>query len=64
MRHGRLLDDPARGPGRADLLLQWEVARKHATVQRRDPPVLPPSLARGFAEVLRPHWEREGAAGV
>lgn len=26
----RLLDDPGRGPTRADLLLQWEVARKHA----------------------------------
>jgi 23S rRNA (adenine-N6)-dimethyltransferase len=28
---GRLLDDPRRGPIRADLLLQWEVARKHAS---------------------------------
>lgn len=27
----RLLDDPHRGPYRADLLLQYEVARKHAT---------------------------------
>jgi 23S rRNA (adenine-N6)-dimethyltransferase len=27
---GRLLDDPGRGPTRADLLLQREVARKHA----------------------------------
>jgi 23S rRNA (adenine-N6)-dimethyltransferase len=27
---GRLLDDPDRGPRRADLLLQAEVARKHA----------------------------------
>ena len=32
---GRLLDHPARGPVRADLILQQEVAAKHATV----PPV-------------------------
>jgi 23S rRNA (adenine-N6)-dimethyltransferase len=31
----RLLDDPERGPSRADLLLQAEVARKHAA----EPPV-------------------------
>lgn len=27
---GRLLDDPDRGPVRADLVVQWEVARKRA----------------------------------
>jgi len=32
---GRLLDDPRRGPDRADLIVQHEVARKHATT----PPV-------------------------
>jgi 23S rRNA (adenine-N6)-dimethyltransferase len=93
---GRLLDDPDRGPTRADLLLQREVARKHAsqppvavrtaawapwwrfelgervardafrpvpavdaqwlTVHRRDPPVLPTSMASGFADALRPLW--------
>ena len=93
----RLLDDPSRGPSRADLLLQWEVARKHArqppatlrtagwapwwtftlaervpreafrpvpavdsawlTVERRDPPVLPESLAGRFPQLLRPAWE-------
>jgi len=31
----RLLDDPSRGPDRADLIVQHEVARKHATT----PPV-------------------------
>ena len=95
---GRLLDDPDRGPTRVDLLLQWEVARKHAaeppatlrsaawspwwrfelgekvrrdafrpvpaidagwlTIVRRDPPILPPSLAPGFSELLRPAWQR------
>ncbi len=93
---GLLLDDPARGPRRADLVLQREVARKlaaappatlHAaawapwwrfelglrvgreafrprpsvdarvlTVTRRGEPVLPPWLAPGFAEALRPLW--------
>jgi 23S rRNA (adenine-N6)-dimethyltransferase len=95
----RLLDDPDRGPTRADLLLQWDVARKRAqeppttlrsaawapwwrfelgekvprdafrpipkvdsgwlTIVRRDPPLLPTSLARGFGDVLAPAWERE-----
>jgi 23S rRNA (adenine-N6)-dimethyltransferase len=32
---GMLLDDPERGPRRADLIVQFHVARKHATV----PPV-------------------------
>ncbi len=32
---GRLLDDPERGPRRTDLLLQWEVARKHAAEPAR-----------------------------
>jgi 23S rRNA (adenine-N6)-dimethyltransferase len=92
----RLLDDPAHGPTRADLLVEWDVARKRAalppttlrsaawapwwlvalgekvprqsfrpvpavdtgwvTLTRRDPPLLPESLAPGFAEVLRPIW--------
>jgi 23S rRNA (adenine-N6)-dimethyltransferase len=96
----RLLDDPERGPSRADLLLQAEVARKHAaeppvalrtaawtpwwrfelgesvpraafrpvpatdacwlTVHRREPPVLPARLARGFGETLRQAWEAPG----
>ncbi|MTV27932.1 methyltransferase domain-containing protein [Nitriliruptoraceae bacterium ZYF776] len=94
---GRLLDDPETGPTRADLLLQWDVVRKHTTsppaslrtaawapwwhfergekvprekfrpvpkvdagwliVQRRDPPLLPVTLAPGFAELLRPAWQ-------
>ena len=93
----RLFDDPARGPVRADLLLQWEVARKHARAPavslqsagwapwwrfelgekvprscfrpipsvhagwliavRRDPPLLPWTLADGFVDVLRPVWQ-------
>ncbi len=97
----RLLDDPLRGPTQVDLLLQWEVARKHAaeppttlrsaswapwwrfelgekvprkafrpvpsidaawlTVVRRDPPILPPSLASGFNDTLRPAWQRATA---
>lgn len=92
----KLLDEPARGPSAADLLLQREVARKHATsppttlrtaawspwwtfelgpvvgrgafrprpavdaavlrIRRRTPPVLPPALAPGFRETLRPAW--------
>lgn len=99
---GLLLDDPARGPERADLILQQEVAHKHATSPptalrtaawapwwrfelglrvgrdafrprpsvdarvltaiRRDDPVLPPWLAPGFVDVLRPAWGRAGAA--
>lgn len=30
----RLLDDPERGPDRADLLIQYEAARKRASVER------------------------------
>lgn len=92
----RLLDDPARGPDRADLVVQLEVARKRTreppgtlrsaawapwwtfelggridrrafrpvprvdaallTIRRREPPVLPPWLAPGFADALRPLW--------
>lgn len=94
---GRLFDDPESGPTRADLLLQWDVVRKHtdsppATLRtaawapwwrfergekvsrekfkpvpkvdagwlvahRRDPAVLPASLAPGFADLLRPAWQ-------
>ena len=94
----KLLDDPTRGPDRADLVVQHEVARRHSatppdalrtaawspwwefhlgptipsaafrprpsvdaavlTIVRRDPPLLPPSLAPGFADVLRPAWSR------
>ncbi len=93
---GLLLDDPARGPVRADLIVQQEVARRHAAsppaalrtaawapwwrfglgprvgrdafrprpsvdarlliATRREDPVLPPWLAPGFAEALRPLW--------
>jgi 23S rRNA (adenine-N6)-dimethyltransferase len=92
----QLLDDPRRGPERADLVVQRDVARRHATtppdalrtaawapwwtfrtgptipaaafrprpsvdaavltIERRDPPLLPASLAPGFVEVLRPAW--------
>lgn len=44
---GHLLDDPARPLTRADLILQWEVARKRA--------VQPPSSLRGAA--WAPWWE-------
>lgn len=94
---GRLFDDPETGPTRADLLLQWEVVRKHTAAppaslrtgawapwwdfergekvardrfrpvpkvdagwlvaRRRDPPLLPTSLAPGFADLLRPAWQ-------
>jgi 23S rRNA (adenine-N6)-dimethyltransferase len=93
----RLLDDPARGPVSATLLLQREVARKRARqpastlrsaawspwwtfelgdtvpraafrpvpavdtawlhVVRRDPPLLPTTLAPGFAATIAPVWE-------
>ncbi|MPZ88383.1 MAG: methyltransferase domain-containing protein [Nitriliruptorales bacterium] len=43
----RLLDDPVTGPERADLVLQWEVARKRAA---RPPTTL---LSTGWA----PWWE-------
>ena len=45
----RLLDDPERGPVRADLLVQWEVARKRTT--------LPPTTLRTAAWL--PWWEFE-----
>ncbi len=91
-----LFDDPERGPWRADLLLQREVAEKHSATppralrtaswapwwefepgpiidrrsfrpvpavdgrvliaRRRSRPVLPPALALGFREALRPAW--------
>jgi 23S rRNA (adenine-N6)-dimethyltransferase len=43
----RLLDDPERGPQQADLVLQWEVARKHAAA--------PPRTR--LASVWAPWWE-------
>lgn len=45
----RLLDDPPRGPERADLLLQWEVARKRAAQ--------PPTTLRSAA--WAPWWRFE-----
>lgn len=45
----RLLDDPRTGPDRADLLLQWEVARKRAA----SPPVTLRSAA------WAPWWQLE-----
>jgi 23S rRNA (adenine-N6)-dimethyltransferase len=45
----RLLDDPERGPYRADLLVQWEVARKRAA--------LPPTTLRSAA--WAPWWHFE-----
>src|SRR5699024_10795565 len=93
---GALFDHPERGPARADLLVQSQVAIKRTavpatslrsaswvpwwhvergasvprsafspppstdamwvTVTRRDPPLLPPELAPGFAESLRTAW--------
>jgi 23S rRNA (adenine-N6)-dimethyltransferase len=45
----RLLDDPATGPERADLLLQWEVVRKRAAQ--------PPTTLRSAA--WAPWWRFE-----
>lgn len=45
----RLLDDPGRGPTRADLVLQWEVARKRAET--------PPTTLRSAA--WAPWWRFE-----
>lgn len=45
----RLLDDPIAGPARADLILQWEVARKRC--------VLPPRTL--LSAVWAPWWEFE-----
>lgn len=45
----RLLDDPERGPIRADLVLQWEAARKHAAS--------PPRTL--LASTWAPWWELE-----
>jgi 23S rRNA (adenine-N6)-dimethyltransferase len=93
-----LLDRPERGPLRADLVVQREVARKHTSsppaslrtaawspwwefamgpsidrrsfrpvpdvdaavlrIRRRDPAVLPVSLAPAFRETLREVWSR------
>jgi len=92
----RLLDEPRSALQRADVIVQWEVARKRAArppstllstlwapwwevrlahripanefrpipqvdgavlvVVRRDPPLLPPALARPYASFLRAHW--------
>jgi 23S rRNA (adenine-N6)-dimethyltransferase len=92
----RLLDDPSIALHRADLIVQWEVARKRATVppatllstlwapwwelhtgpripaaefrpvprvdaalltiSRRDPPVLPVSMAQPYADFVRQTW--------
>ncbi len=92
----RLLDDPRSALRRADLVVQWEVARKRAAlppttllsttwapwwqfaltgrvpasafrpvppadggvlvVTRRDPPLLPPSMAPAYRAFLRRHW--------
>ncbi len=99
----RLLDDPFLPLERADLVVQWEVARKRAAVPpatlrsaawapwwelrlgrripaaafrpmprvdagvlvvtRRAPPLLPPTMAAGWARFVRAHWPFEGAAG-
>src|SRR5690606_6369263 len=45
----RLLDDPGAGPERADLLLQWEVARRRASQ--------PPATLRSAA--WAPWWRFE-----
>lgn len=92
----RLLDDPYLALERADLIVQWEVARKRATlpsstllsttwvpwwefrlgrhvpatafrpvprvdsgvliITRRQPPLLPPAIARLYSEFVRSHW--------
>jgi 23S rRNA (adenine-N6)-dimethyltransferase len=92
----RLLDDPYLALERADLIVQWEVARKRAafpsstlrsttwvpwwefrlgrhvpatafrpvprvdsgvlTITRRQPPLLPPAMARSYSEFVRSHW--------
>jgi len=49
-----LLDDPARGPVRADLIVQYEVARKHA--------MTPPTALRTAA--WAPWWEFELGARI
>jgi 23S rRNA (adenine-N6)-dimethyltransferase len=96
----RLLDDPAMGMTRADVIVQWDVARKRAaappstllstawapwwetrlnrriaarefrpipsvdagflTITRRNPPLLPPSMARAYALFVRQHWPFDG----
>lgn len=95
----RLFDDPTTPLERADLIVQWEVARKRAehpprtllstiwaqwwefrlgrripasafrpvpkvdaatlVVTRRDPPLLPPAIARAYAEFVRTRWPFE-----
>ena len=92
----RLLDDPNSAMARADVIVQWDVARKRATtpphtllstvwapwwdiqlgrripakafrpvprvdaglliIRRRDPPLLPPSMARDYGRFVRQHW--------
>jgi 23S rRNA (adenine-N6)-dimethyltransferase len=92
----RLLDDPDTWLQRADVIVQWEVARKRAarppstllstiwapwwdmhvgeripasrfrpiprvdaallTIARRDPPLLPATMARPYAQFVRQHW--------
>ena len=92
----RLLDDPYLALERADLIVQWEVARKRAAlpsstllsttwvpwwefrlgrhvpatafrpvprvdsgvliITRRQPPLLPPAMARLYSEFVRSHW--------
>jgi 23S rRNA (adenine-N6)-dimethyltransferase len=92
----RLLDDPHTSMERADVIVQWEAARKRAavppstllstvwapwwdirlghriparefrpvprvdagflTITRRNPSLLPPSMARSYAHFVRQHW--------
>ena len=92
----RLLDDPYLALERADLIVQWEAARKRAAlpsstllsttwvpwwefrlgrhvpatafrpvprvdsgvliITRRQPPLLPPAMARLYSEFVRSHW--------
>ena len=96
----RLLDDPATGLQRADVIVQWEVACKRAAVPpstllstawapwweirlgphiparkfrpvprvdagflsiaRRSPALLPPTMARSYAQFVRQNWPFEG----
>jgi 23S rRNA (adenine-N6)-dimethyltransferase len=91
-----LLDRPDRGPTRADLVVQWHVARKRSAVppttlistrwapwwrfetirriprnsfrpvprvdaawlaiSKRNAPLLPPRMAKAYAEFVRAHW--------
>jgi 23S rRNA (adenine-N6)-dimethyltransferase len=100
----RLLDDPHTCLQRADIIVQWEVARKRAarppstllstiwapwwemhlgdripaskfrpiprvdaallTITRRDPPLLPTTMARPYAQFVRQHWPLGLAGGT